>query len=97
MENIDTLDSIFTADNCETIVITNNDGSENVYKAYTIRRELKKTRVEVYPETPDSPAVYEERITVSMAQRTYMETQLASLIETIDILVLENLLEEVTE
>jgi hypothetical protein len=97
MESIATLDSIFTADNCETIVITNNDGSENVYKAYTIRRELKKTKVEVHPETPDSPAVYEDRITVSMAQRTYMETQLASLTETLDILVMEKLAEEVTE
>ena len=29
--------------------------------------------------TAEAPAVYEERITVSMAQRTYIETQLAML------------------
>lgn len=92
-EDMATLDSLFTANNCETLIIFNNiDGSENIHKAYTIRHELKKTTVMVTPAAADTEAVYEDRITVSMAQRTYAESQLASLTETIDILVMENLM-----
>ena len=73
------LDAVFTESACETITITADDGSEAVHKGYTIRAELKKAPVVVTHETTESEAVTEERITVSMAQRTYTETQLAAL------------------
>ena len=78
-EDISVLDNAFTDKACETITIIGDDESESIYKAYTIRAELKKAPVEVSPETPETPAVTEERITVSMSQRTYIETQLAAL------------------
>lgn len=78
-ENMATLDAAFTTTNCESITIIGDDGSESIHKAYTIRAEMKKAPVEVAPATPESEAVVEERITVSMAQRTYAETQLAAL------------------
>lgn len=78
-ENMTTLDAAFTTANCESITIIGDDGSESIHKAYTIRAEMKKAPVEVAPATPESEAVVEERITVSMAQRTYAETQLAAL------------------
>ena len=65
--------------NCETITIQEDSGTENIHKAYTVRAALSKEPVEVTPATAEAPAVYEERITVSMAQRTYIETQLAIL------------------
>ena len=92
--NMIELDTAFTASACETISIVGDDGSESIYKAYTIRGELKKTLVEVSPSTADSDAVTEERIIVSMGQRTYTESQLASLTETVDVLVMESLLVE---
>jgi hypothetical protein len=104
--SLDELEALFTPENCENIIITepvvipeNGTVYENRYQhfGYTIREGIRRETLLVSPESADSPAVYEERITVSMAQRTYMETQLASLTETIDILVLEKLLEEVTE
>ena len=91
-EDMAVLDEAFAATNCESITIVGNDGSESIHKAYTIRHELKKATVEVTPATAESEAVTEERITVSMAQRTYAESQLASLTDTVDVLVMESLM-----
>lgn len=78
-EDMAVLDAAFSAENCESITIIGGDGSENIHKGYTIRAELSKAPVEVTPATVDSAAVYEDRITLSMAQRTYMESQLAAM------------------
>ena len=92
-ESMATLDASFSESECETITIKGDDGSESVYKGYTIRTELKKAAVEVQPATADTEAVTEDRITVSIAQRTYAETRLASLTDTVDMLVMESLME----
>lgn len=92
-ENIITLDEIFTAENCESISFLDDKGDvKHIYKGYAVRADLKKEAVVVTPETVDSEAVIENRIFVSMAQRTYAETQLASLTDTVDVLVLESLI-----
>ena len=74
---MDTLDAVFTSNNCESIKIVDDSDSEYIHKAYTIRADLNKKSVEITPATSDTAAVYEDRITVSMAQRTYTETRLA--------------------
>ena len=89
---MDYLDSVFTAEACESITIVEDTGAENIHKAYTIRVELKKESVEGEPGADDTAPVIEERITVSMGQRTYAESQIASLTETVDVLVMESLL-----
>lgn len=78
-EDMATLDSAFTTEACESITIVGDDGSEAIHNGYTIRVELSKAPVEVSPATAEAAAVYEDRITVSMAQRTYMESQLAAM------------------
>lgn len=78
-EDLTALDAAFTEGACETITIVEDDGTEYIHKAYTVRAELKKAPVEVSPATAESEAVMEDRITVSMAQRTYTETRLADL------------------
>ena len=88
---ISELDAAFTPENCESITIVSDDGTENIHKAYTIRLEIIKQAVEVTPATESVDAVYEDRITVSMSQRTYVESQLASLTDTVDTLVMEAL------
>lgn len=85
-----TLDSAFSAENCESITVQDNTGSY-IHKSYTIRAELSKGPVEVTPATADAAAVYEDRVTVSMSLRTYAESQLASLTDTVDALVLDAL------
>ena len=90
--SMDELDKIFTDSNCESISIIGDDESEAIYSGYTIRAELNKKCVQINTENSETEAVYENRITVSMAQRTYAETQLASLTETVDVLVMESLM-----
>lgn len=78
-EGMEALDKAFSDTACESITIVDDYGVENIHKSYTIRAKLEKALVEVSPSTPESSAVMEERISVSMAQRTYVETQLALL------------------
>ncbi len=83
--SLDELDGLFTAENCEKITIIeeteNGDTLEHLHSAYTIRAELKREPVEVEPATESTEAVYENRVTVSMSQRTFAESQLAALAE----------------
>ena len=74
---METLDAAFTEAACENITIVGDDGSEAIHKGYTIRAGLTKASVKVAEATTDTDAVYEDRITVSMGQRTYTETKLA--------------------
>ena len=77
-EGMEALDAAFSPDNCETITI--RDGSEEyTHSGYTVRGGLAKAPVLVTPETADAPAVYEDRITVTMGQRTYVETLLGQM------------------
>ena len=88
-ENIVTLDGLFTEENCENISFLDDNGvAKHIYKGYTIRAELKKEAVVVTPETTNSAAVTENRIFVSMGQRTYTETQLAGMTATMNALLI---------
>ena len=89
---MDAIDAAFSEVACESITIINDSNEEFIHKGYTIRAELNKTPMEVVPATEEADAVVENRITVSMSQRTYAETQLAALTETVDILVMESLM-----
>lgn len=91
-EDMTALDADFSAANCESITIVGDDSSEAIHKGYTIRAELSKASVEITPATESEAAVFEDRITVSMSQRTYAESQLASLTDTVDTLVMDALL-----
>ncbi len=100
-EGMEALDAAFSAENCESITVLEAvevpDGTTTeqsyLHKGYTIRAGLKKEAVEVTPATEEAEAVYEDRITVSMSQRTYTESQLASLIDTVDVLVMDALMQ----
>ena len=100
-EGLEALDAAFSAENCESITVLEAvevpDGTTTeqsyLHKGYTIRAGLKKEAVEVTPATEEAEAVYEDRITVSMSQRTYTESQLASLTDTVDVLVMDALMQ----
>lgn len=91
-EGMDALDALFIPTNCESITIEGDDGTSYIHKGYTVRAELFKSSVEVEPATSETEAVFEDRITVVMAQRTYSESQIASLTDTVDVLVMESLM-----
>ena len=100
-EGMEALDAAFSAENCESITVLEAvevpDGTTTeqsyLHKGYTIRAGLKKEAVEVTPATEEAEAVYEDRLTVSMSQRTYTESQLASLTDTVDVLVMDALMQ----
>ena len=74
---MEALDAVFTSSACESIIIFGDDESEAIHTGYTIRAELSKRIVEVTPATDETEAVFEDRITVAMSQRTYAENQIA--------------------
>lgn len=73
------LDSAFTESACESIKIIEDGGDIYIHKGYTIRAGLKKESVETNRGTSEEASTYEDRITVTMAQRTYAESQIATL------------------
>ena len=93
--SVDELRNLFTEQNCEVIdivteeVVTQGDGTEqtiatdNYHEGYVIRAEVAEKIKEIEPATGTTPAVTETRVFVTMAQRTYMETQLAAITEEI--------------
>lgn len=85
------LDQAFQAKNCDDIILTDDQGSEYLHHGYVIRYEMKKSSIESKSATAENKAEYVTRVTVSMAQRTYAEEQMDSLLDTVDILVLDAL------
>ena len=74
--SMDELDELFTTANCEKIVVIGDIGDEYIHYGYTVRAELKR----------------DTQVTVCMGRRTYSEDQIASLMDTVDVLVMESLL-----
>ena len=72
---MDELDGIFTEDACEVISLQDEDG-EYLHKGYTIRTELKKTAQIAGQGTSEKEEEQVKRVMVSMAQRTYAESQM---------------------
>ena len=77
----------------ETTTVTETVPCE-IYNGYAIRVDLLKRKEEKKAATATEDAEYVTRVYVTMAERTYAETQLASLTETVDALVLESLMAE---
>lgn len=85
-ESMAELDSLFSAENCGSIVVFDGTG-EYIHTGYTIRAGLEKKPVEVTPATDTEPAVMENRIFVKLAQRTYAEAKMAEMEEALDMLL----------
>lgn len=77
--SMDDLDGIFTEENCEKIVIIEDLGTEYIHSGYVIRTELSKKIVTVTQEAGEVQEVTENRVFVTMAQRTYAEYRMIAL------------------
>ena len=93
--SLDELDALFTVANCEKIVITDDNGEDYIHNAYTVRAELKRSPMEVAPATESEDAVFENRVFVTMAQRTYQESQMAAIEEALNLILSGDTGEEV--
>lgn len=85
--SLDELNRTFSAENCENIIIVEDNGSEYVHSGYVIRAELKREPVEVAAESDTEPATYQDRVVVSMSRRTYQESQYAELQEALNLIL----------
>ena len=102
--SVDELRELFNETNCEVINIVTDEiveleddttqvvNANNYHEGYVIRVEVAEKIKEIQPASGTTEAITETRVFVTMAQRTYSETQIASLTETVDILVLESLM-----
>ena len=87
----DALDKL-TVDPTKTGKLTIIDGDKQYeHDNYSIRTELALKPVEVTSATTDSPAVTENRLCVTLAQKTYAELQIAELQSSVDALALSAL------
>lgn len=69
-----TLDSYFAdKDNTRKMTIIDDSGNQYVYDDYILRVSMSLNPVVIEPATSTTPEVTEERISVTMAQQTYLE------------------------
>ena len=79
---LDFLDEIFTKENCESITLIEDEtGDMYIHKGYVIRTELNKKVLVTTQAGVDTPEITENRVLITMAQRTYAETEMMKLKE----------------
>jgi hypothetical protein len=85
------LDTLFTEPkNTKRIVLQQGEGSY-LHENYSLRVSMSLAPVVVTPATSTEPEVTEERYSVVMAQKSYVELQQEALQEAVDLLALKSL------
>lgn len=87
--SIDEIDKAFTEENCNSITLIDDEGSEFIHKDYTIRTELVKKNVILNPSDETDPQAFETRVMITMSQKTFSEKQISSLNKNVNSLMLE--------
>lgn len=89
---LDQIDREFTAENCSTVTLKDEEG-EYLYSGYVIRRGLEKSRDYGYTSSASgaSGEPQPEHIIVRMAQISYLEQTQAELADAVDLLILSSL------
>lgn len=79
--SVDALNGLLgDADNVQTLALENEElGVTNCYEGYTMKLKVGVERELEQPESPDSPAVYVDRLVFKLGQPTFIERQLAKL------------------
>lgn len=79
--SVDALNELLSgADNVRTLALENEElGVTNCYEGYTMKLKVGVERELEQPESPDSPAVYADRIVFKLGKPTFIEQQLAKL------------------
>lgn len=77
---LDELNALLTEENLASIALFNDElGVTNYHDGYVLKLECGIKATLVQPETPDTPAVYEDRLIFKIGKRTYIEDQLHKL------------------
>ena len=77
---LDKLNALCTEANCATLQLINEEeGVTNIYEGYVLKLACGIHSKLVQEETPDTAAVYEDRLIFKLGKRTYIEEQLHKL------------------
>ncbi len=77
--DFNTLYNLFQDENKTKKITITTDDTVSCYEDYTLRTQIMVKPRLTQKETPSSPAVTEESIYITMAQKTYLEKQLEKL------------------
>lgn len=87
----DELDGLFSNPMNTSKIKIATDTAEYIHDNYSLKVSIGLIPVVIQSATDTQEEVVEERYSVVMAQKTYKEIQLESLVETVDVLVMESL------
>ena len=77
---LDKLNALLIEENLAKIELINDEqGVTSYHDGYVLKLECGIKATLVQPETPDTPAVYEDRLIFKIGKRTYIEEQLHKL------------------
>lgn len=85
---LDTLNALLTETNLASITMTNTElfvddehkePVTNIYEGYVLKLSCGIVNTLITPETPDTAAIYEDRLVFKVGKRTYIEEQLHKL------------------
>lgn len=78
--SLDALNALLIEENLGSIALTNDEvGVTNYHEGYVLKLECGIKNTMVRAETPESAAVYEDRLVFKLGKRTYIEEQLHKL------------------
>ena len=79
--SVDALNVLISAEaNVADVTLTNDDlDVSNVYSDYVLKLKVGIEPKLVASDTPDAPAVYEDRLIIKLGKRTYIEQRLHEL------------------
>lgn len=76
---VDELNTVLSKEtNTQTIELSNNEIT-NIYDGYVLKLRCGIENKLIAAETPETPAIYEDRLVFKLGRRTYIEEQLHNL------------------
>lgn len=78
--DLERLDALCTEENLTKLELINEEeGVSNIYDGYVLKLKVGVEPVLETAETPDTPAVYENRVILKLGKLTYIESRLKAL------------------
>lgn len=77
--SIDRVNNLASSEENTSKIVLKNGEFENIFDGYVLKLSVGIQPIVVSDETPESPAVYEDRLILKLGKRTYIEEQLHKL------------------
>lgn len=78
--SVDALNALLTEQNLHSFTMANDElDVSNVYEGYVLKLECGIRQEKITEETPETPALYADRLVFKLGRRTYIEEKLHQL------------------